>query len=78
MSSILLAISTCAVHARVVVYHLSVARLQVNMTGKDLEVMTINGGIPGPVPRFTEGDQVSTRVRNTMVTILKSGLAPSL
>lgn len=42
-----------------------------NQTGKMIgpfqaAAMTINGGIPGPVLRFTEGDTARIRVRSNM------------
>lgn len=52
--------------AREVVYDLTVAENVVNFTGKNRKAMTINGGIPGPVLRFTEGDQAVMRVKNEM------------
>ncbi|MEO5915395.1 MAG: multicopper oxidase domain-containing protein [Luteolibacter sp.] len=55
-------------HAREVVYHLSIAKQQVNITGKAVNAMTINGGIPGPTLRFTEGDTAVIHVHNMMDT----------
>lgn len=37
-------------------YDLTIAQEKVNIIGKVTEGMTINGGIPGPVLRFVEGD----------------------
>ncbi len=51
-----------------VVYNLTVTRQKVNITGKPEAAMTINGGIPGPVLRFTEGDRAVIHVHNTMDT----------
>ena len=53
-------------HAREVTYDLTIARQQVNITGRDVPAMTINGGIPGPVLRFTEGDEAVIHVHNAM------------
>ena len=38
----------------------------VNVTGKDRPSITINGGIPGPVLEFTEGDHAVMRVHNKL------------
>lgn len=53
-------------HAAVVEYDLIIAQEKVNITGKPSEGMTINGGIPGPVLRFVEGDTARIRVHNRM------------
>lgn len=45
-------------------YHLDIARETVNVTGKPLEKLTVNGGIPGPTLRFTEGEDVTVTVTN--------------
>lgn len=50
----------------IVEYDLTIARQEVNITGKPVPGMTVNGGIPGPVLRFREGDQARIRVHNTM------------
>lgn len=47
-------------------YDLTIARQTVNITGKERPAMTINGGIPGPVLEFTEGDHAVMRVHNKM------------
>jgi CopA family copper-resistance protein len=52
--------------AKEVVCNLTIAEETVNITGKDRKGVTINGGIPGPVLRFTEGDTAVMHVRNTM------------
>jgi len=54
------------VPAATVDYDLTIARQQVDITGRAAAAMTINGGIPGPVLRFTEGDLARIRVHNTM------------
>ena len=53
-------------HAKEVKYDLTIARQHVDFTGKPVVAMTINGGIPGPTLRFTEGDTAVIRVHNTM------------
>lgn len=52
--------------AATVVYDLVIDRQTVNMTGNPARGMTINGTIPGPTLRFTEGDLARIRVRNKM------------
>jgi len=52
--------------AATVEYRLIIARQQVNITGRTAEAMTINGGLPGPVLRFTEGDTARIHVHNDM------------
>jgi len=59
-----LAIATSG--AKEVVYNLTIAEETVNITGKNRTGMTINGGIPGPILRFTEGDTAVMHVRNAM------------
>ena len=52
--------------AAVTEYTLSIDYDTVNYTGQDVEAMTINGSIPGPVLRFTEGDTARIHVQNKM------------
>jgi FtsP/CotA-like multicopper oxidase with cupredoxin domain len=47
-------------------YHLIIDKRPVNITGMPIEKITINGGIPGPVLRFTEGDDAVINVTNNM------------
>jgi len=63
---IALVVST-AVSARVVEYDLTVAEQKLSPAGKPVRVLTINGGIPGPVLRFQEGDFARIRVHNQLV-----------
>jgi len=49
-----------------VVYRLTIDQEIVNKAGKDMTGMTINGGIPGPTLRFTEGDYAVIYVENKM------------
>jgi CopA family copper-resistance protein len=62
----LILILCVSAHAREVVYDLTIAHQQVDITGKPVAAMTVNGGIPGPTLRFTEGDTAVIRVTNTM------------
>ncbi len=52
--------------AETVTYDLTIARETINITGKDRPAITINGGIPGPVVEFTEGDLAMMRVHNEL------------
>ncbi len=47
-------------------YHLTLRQETVNKAGKDVKGMTINGQIPGPTLRFTEGDYAVIYVKNEM------------
>ncbi|MBC8414666.1 multicopper oxidase domain-containing protein, partial [bacterium] len=47
-------------------YNLLIRSQNINLTGHDVAAMTINGGIPGPVLRFTEGETARIHVRNEM------------
>lgn len=49
-------------------YDLTIDEQTVNITGKPKRAMTINGGIPGPTMRFTEGDVAVIRVHNKLKT----------
>jgi len=46
------------------IYNLDIARQPVNVTGKPVQKFTINGTIPGPTLRFTEGEDVTINVTN--------------
>jgi CopA family copper-resistance protein len=52
--------------AGTVEYNLTIAQQNVNITGQPARGMTINGGIPGPVLRFIEGDTALIHVHNKM------------
>jgi FtsP/CotA-like multicopper oxidase with cupredoxin domain len=47
-------------------YGLVIDYTTVNFTGRDVQAMTINGGIPGPTIELTEGDFARIRVHNRM------------
>jgi FtsP/CotA-like multicopper oxidase with cupredoxin domain len=47
-------------------YNLDIARQEVNITGKTVKKITINGTIPGPTLRFVEGENVTINVTNHM------------
>src|SRR6056297_3582644 len=57
---------TGSTQAETVTYDLTIARETMNITGKDRPAITINGGIPGPVVEFTEGDFAEITVRNEL------------
>jgi FtsP/CotA-like multicopper oxidase with cupredoxin domain len=52
--------------ANITEYHLDIDRQTVNITGKPLQRITVNGSIPGPVLEFTEGDTAVIHVTNKM------------
>lgn len=54
------------VNAATVEYDLTIAENIVHYSGWPARAMTINGGIPGPVLQFTEGDLARIHVRNAM------------
>jgi CopA family copper-resistance protein len=47
-------------------YQLTIDKKMVNITGKEVMGMTINGSIPGPTLRFTEGEYAVIHVTNKM------------
>ncbi len=52
--------------AKITEYHLTIKSETVNKTGKELEKITVNGSIPGPVLRFDEGDDAVIHVTNRL------------
>jgi len=46
------------------VYNLDIAYKEVNITGNTVKKIAINGTIPGPVLRFTDGEDVTIHVTN--------------
>lgn len=52
--------------AATVEYDLAISRQEVNFTGQPVRAMTLNGQLPGPTLRFTEGDRAVIRVHNQM------------
>ena len=63
---ILILTSSLSIHAQITEYELTIAREKINITGESADAMTINGSIPGPVLRFTEGDTAIIHVYNKM------------
>lgn len=49
-------------------YDLTINEQTINITGKPKRAMTVNGGIPGPTLRYTEGDTAVIRVHNKLKT----------
>jgi CopA family copper-resistance protein len=64
--ALVLVAGASSAYAERVEYDLTIARQTVNFTGKDRPAMTLNGNIPGPTLRFTEGDTAVIRVHNKM------------
>ena len=52
--------------AATVEYELTINQQMINITGKPVQGMTINGNIPGPILHFKEGDFARIRVHNKM------------
>lgn len=63
---VLLLLSWVPAVAKEVTYNLTIAARHVNITGKPVHAMTINGGIPGPTLRFRDGDTAVIHVHNSM------------
>ncbi|WP_407792278.1 copper resistance system multicopper oxidase [Pigmentiphaga litoralis] len=47
-------------------FDLQIEEAPINITGASRTAMTINGGVPGPLLRWREGDTVTLRVRNKL------------
>lgn len=54
------------VQAKIVEYDLTIEQQKIEITGKPVSAMTINGGIPGPTLFFEEGDTARIHVHNRM------------
>jgi len=54
--------------AATVEYDLVIAEREVRITGRPVRALTVNGGIPGPTLRFTEGDLARIHVRNELAS----------
>lgn len=57
------------VYAKVVSYDLYVAEQSISPTGKAVKALTVNGGIPAPTLRFTEGDTARITVHNNLKNV---------
>ncbi|MFO0108976.1 MAG: hypothetical protein ACK52W_00345, partial [Alphaproteobacteria bacterium] len=49
-------------------YHLTLAKEPVTISGKPVTKITVNGAIPGPVLKFTEGDDAIIIEANVSLT----------
>lgn len=47
-------------------YELTIDRQEINLTGKPVNAITVNGGIPAPTLRFSEGDDAVITVHNQL------------
>jgi FtsP/CotA-like multicopper oxidase with cupredoxin domain len=47
-------------------YHLTIIRQSVNITGHPVDKITVNGTIPAPTLHFTEGEDVTVHVTNSL------------
>src|SRR3546814_16187169 len=47
-------------------FDLSIGALPVNYTGRPANAVAINGGVPGPLLRWRQGDTVTLRVANRL------------
>ena len=59
-----MALPTTQAFAKVAEYNLTIATQEVDFTGEPVKALTVNGGIPGPVLEFTEGDVARIHVRD--------------
>ena len=66
MLALLAVIMTTPAYAKTTEYSLTIERSSVNITGKPLEKITVNGGIPAPTLKFTEGDEAVIHVTNKL------------
>ncbi|MEQ1790608.1 MAG: multicopper oxidase domain-containing protein, partial [Rickettsiales bacterium] len=66
MLALLSVILASPAHAKTTEYTLAIERLPVNITGTAIEKITVNGGIPAPTLKFTEGDEAVIHVTNKM------------
>ena len=63
--SVLLVSSTWSI-AAVREYHLNIDENTVNITGKPLKRITVNGQFPAPLLEFEEGDEAVIHVHNQL------------
>jgi len=63
---LVLLLTVASATAKTVEYNLTIAEQEVNITGKPVMGMTINGSIPGLTLRFTDGDTAVMHVTNNM------------
>lgn len=65
---LMVGVITTPAYAKTIEYSLTIERLPVNVTGTPIEKITVNGGLPAPTLRFTEGDEAVIHVTNKMDT----------
>src|ERR1035437_9322011 len=66
LGSLVLFVPGAGLSAAIVEYDLTIAWQEMNFTGHPVQAMTLNGQLPGPTLRFTEGDHAVIRVHNQM------------
>lgn len=66
VSVILASLFSIAAQAATVEYDLTIAEQTLSPAGKPVQALTINGDVPGPTLRFTEGDLARIRVHNAL------------
>lgn len=66
MALLMVGLLATPAHAKTSEYSLTIEQLPVNITGKPIEKITVNGSIPAPTLRFTEGDEAVIHVTNKM------------
>jgi FtsP/CotA-like multicopper oxidase with cupredoxin domain len=62
----IMTLTVSSASAKQVEYNLVINKEMVNITGKAMERITVNGGIPGPTLKFTDGDEAIIHVTNKM------------
>ena len=60
------ALCSSSAFAAVKVYHLTIAEQTVNITGKPVQRITVNGQFPAPALEFEEGDEAVIHVNNQL------------
>ena len=65
-AGLLALLSVTPVFANTTEYTLVIDRQTVNLTGNPVSKITVNGGIPGPILEFTEGDTAVIHVENRL------------
>lgn len=48
-------------------FDLTIGETAVNITGSERQAKTINGGLPGPVLRWKEGDTITLRSKTVLM-----------
>ncbi len=66
MALLMVGVLSTPAHAKTSEYSLTIEQLPVNITGKPIKKITVNGSIPAPTLRFTEGDEAVIHVTNKM------------